>query len=958
MKLRLLFIALAIFIGVNSFAQKQSEIKVRTLVLDNGLTVYLNEDHNVNKVFGAMAVNAGSKNDPATSTGIAHYLEHMLFKGTQTIGTWNWQEEQKYMNKIISLYDELGKATEKSVIDSIQKEINKNTVAASQYNMPNEFDKMINNIGGTGLNAFTTEDMTFYHNSFPTSQISKWLSLYSERFINPVFRSFQSELEVVYEEKNRSMDNFIFKILNELNANMFKGHPYGTQTTLGSVEHLKKPSLTNMYDFYKKYYVASNMALILVGDFNSEEVIPMIKKEFGRLPKGELAKTNFPKPQGFDGRTFIKRKYTPVKLGLLGYKTVDTKNHDNYAIEVISYMLNNDNQTGLLDKLSLDNKLMMAEAMPMTYEDDGGIIIYYLPKIVGQSLDKAEALVFDELNKLKSGDFSKNLFENAKQSIIQDHQFMMEDIENRGIALGDMFVMGKDLKEFNSYTKNIETVSLDDIKKIANKYFGDDYFALYSKMGFPKKTKLEKPGFDPVKPVQFKTSDFAKNFMQTKGIDVDPKFLDFDKDVKTINLGGESVLYANKNPYNDLFSMTISYNVGKEKYKNLDLLSPLLDLSGTKDYSLDSVKQQFSEMGISYSFYADDNNFNVDLEGNTKHLKEALALINELITNPIFDDDKLKQAVDLVKSERQMTYKDPSAMGGVLINYAIHKKESDYLTQATLKEMKSITKEDVLNVLKDINTYSVDVYYTGNSDVGAINKLMMMAYKLDKRTKKEEYIVKDGVTNTENQVYFVNDKNAVQSQIYFYVNGGKYTIENYPYIQAFNTYFGRGFSGLVMQEIREYRSMAYTAYGYYTNPYKKASVSSLIGYVGCQADKSLGAIEVMDSLITQMPKKPERIDMIRNKLYLEIQSAYPDFRDVPEKIAKYKKLGIKEDPNRAAIKIYKELSFDDIYSFWRKNIEKKPVVITIYGDKKKIDIKELNQYGKFIELKKKDIYNY
>ena len=956
MKLKNLLLIALITLNVSVFSQEK--LNVQTIVLDNGLTVYLNEDHNATKVFGAVAVNAGSKNDPATSTGIAHYLEHMLFKGTQKIGTWNWEKEQIYMNKIIYLYDELGKATEQLVIDSIQNEINKNTVKASKYNMPNEFDKLINNIGGTGLNAFTSEDMTFYHNSFPSSQINKWLSLYSERLINPVFRSFQSELEVVYEEKNRSMDNFIYKILEELNQNMFKGHPYGTQTTLGSVEHLKKPSLTNMYNFYKQYYVASNMALILVGDFNSDKIIPIIKKQFGRLPKGERAKTNFDKPLGFEGKVVEKRRYTPVKLGILGYKTVPSNNDDNYTLDVINYILNNENQTGLLDKLALDNDLMVSESMSMSYKDDGGLVIYFLPKIVGQSLGKAEALVLNVLNELKTGDFNKVLLENAKQKIIQDYKFEMEDIESRGIGFGDMFVMGKTVKQINSYTKYISKVSIEDVKGIASKYFGENYFAMYSKMGFPKKTKLSKPGFKPVKPVQYKSSDFAYKFRGQKGLKVKPKYLDFKKDLYVGSLEGNSVLYANKNPYNDLFSLEISYNIGEEKYAELPFLTQLLDFAGTEKYPVEDLKLRFADLGITYSFSSNDNYFNVYLEGNENGLKEALVIINSIMRKPVIDENKLKQVVDNINSGRKMAYKDPSGMGAVLANYAIYGDESPYLTQASIKELKKYNLTNLLSVLTDITTYSANVYYTGVSSPESISELLLKSYRLDKSDKKEEYFIRKEIKNTENKVFFVNDKNTVQSQVYFYVNGGDYTQDLYPKINAFNTYFGRGFSGLVMQEIREYRSMAYTAYGYYTNPKMQGTPSKLIGFVGCQADKTIDAIHIMDSLITDMPQKPERIDMIRNKLYLESQTSYPSFRNVPNKVAEYNRFKIMEDPNIKASEVYRKLKFDDIYKFWKNNISSKPVVITIYGNKKRVDTGKLSEYGKLIEKSKKDIYIY
>ena len=955
-KLLLSFLAFAFL--AQAFAQNAGRFPIQVLVLKNGLTVYLNEDPHATKVFGAIVVNAGSKNDPPSATGIAHYLEHMSFKGTQKIGTSDWAKEKPYMDNIVALYDELGRTTDQVKIDSIQKEINKNTVAAARYNMPTEFDKLVSDIGGTQLNAFTMEDMTFYHNEFPASQIDKWLKLYSERLLNPVFRSFQPELEVVYEEKNRSMDEFTTELLEELNKNIFKGHPYGTQTTLGTVEDLKKPSLSKMYAFYKKYYVASNMALVLVGNFNSREVIPAIKKEFGRLPKGKRAVDHFKKPAGFDTRTVETKRFTPVKMGMMAFKTVPLNSKDIYTVDLMASMLSNQGQTGLLDQLATDNKIMFATAMPMSYEDDGALVILFVPKLLGQSFDKAEELIKAQLYRLKNGDFSLQMLENAKRKTIQDHEQTMEDIEERGIEIGYMFVLGQTPQQFNAYVDNISKITKADVMEAAGKYFGKGYFVLQSKMGFPEKTKLKKPGFEPVKPDQDKLSDYARQFMALKGKEAAPRFLDFDRDVQKVKVGKASTLYANKNPYDNLFSLTISYRAGTRTYNDLPYLSELLGLSGTGSLPVDSLKARFSDLGINYRFEADENNWSIHLDGGPGHLKEALALLRQLVGNPKIDKKRLSQMVDAVKSDRKMQLDDPSDMGDILLKYALFRSGSEYLKQPSLKDLKKYTAEKALNTLAQVRGYSADIYFTGNIGADSVAKYLAADYGLRNKVKAERFVIQEPVENRQNTVFFVNDKKAVQSQVYFVVAGNLYKQGQYPYIKAFNAYFDGGFSGLVLQEIREYRSLAYSAYGEYKIPYKENVRAGLTGYVGCQADKTLTAIGVMDSLIRFMPKKPDRTNMIKQSLYLGLQTAYPVFREVPEKIGFYEKAGLREDPDREAARVYPRLTFGDIYRFYTENIAGKPVVIALYGDKNKIDIEKLKQYGKVIELSKKDIFRY
>ncbi|MEM7040294.1 MAG: insulinase family protein, partial [Bacteroidota bacterium] len=255
-------------------------LNVKKAVLDNGFEVYLIEDEHAPMIFGAVAVKAGGKYDPKDATGMGHYLEHMLFKGTTTLGTTDYTKEKVYLDKIDALYEDLGKTTEPEKRKAIQKKINEEAVAAAEYAIPNELDRLLASIGSKGVNAFTTAEMIVYHNSFPSNQVEKWLDIYAHRFQNPVFRLFQSELETVYEEKNRAMDDFTRPLFERFQKSLFKNHPYGQQSVLGETDHLKNPSLMKMYAYFNKYYVANNMALVLSGDFDAEEVMPVIKAKF------------------------------------------------------------------------------------------------------------------------------------------------------------------------------------------------------------------------------------------------------------------------------------------------------------------------------------------------------------------------------------------------------------------------------------------------------------------------------------------------------------------------------------------------------------------------------------------------------------------------------------------------------------------------------------------------------
>lgn len=934
----------------------QNNIQVEEYQLDNGLTVMLNPDPFANRVFGAVAVNAGGSNDPADATGIAHYLEHLLFKGTTEMGTADFEKEKPHLDSINILYDQLAVTTDEATQQQLQKEINRHALEASKYGLPNEFDKLLKGIGSTAVNAFTSEEMTFYHNSFPPHQIIKWLDLYSHRFAQPVFRSFQSELEVVYEEKNRAMDDFQRKIFEDFSAEVFEGHPYGTQTVLGSVEHLKKPSLNKMYEFFNTYYVPNNMALILTGNFDIEVVKPVIEEKFGSWKAQPLPKSpNYP-IKSFEGKESKKGRYTPVKVMLLAQKTVPNGHPDEAALEIASSLLYNYEETGLLNKLQLDGKLLYTESQLLQHNEDGANMLIVVPKILFQSFGQAQKLVFAEIEKLKKGTFSDQLFSSTKHLLAQNFDRQLEDVTSRGILMGYTFNQGKTWEEYARYRERIEKVSKEKVMEVAQKYFTDDYFALYSRMGFPKKTKLDKPDFKPVVTKQDKSSVYAAQFEQLETLKQTPKFIDFEKDVAQLQLKGGNQLFVAKNPINQVFSLDIQYWVGKAALNDLPIITSMLNYSGTSDKELKSLKEAFAQLGVSYYFSSNNNFFTINLSGEEKNLGAALTLVDELMTNSNFDDDAKKLVVNEIKTAYKVDSKSPSTIGRAMRDYVMYANRSPYLDRPNAKEVKSKSFEELRTGLADIRSYAASLHYTGNQSATQVKEIITENFDLKDTDKKADWYYPESDLPKQNTIYIINDKKAVQSQIWYAVEGKDYSLDEVAKREAFAQYFGGGFSGLALQEIREYRSLAYSTGAYYiTSNWQQGKKGNFIAFIGCQADKTLDAIKVMNDLITDMPRYEDRMPNLVESLKNRAFTQYPSFRAVSKEIERYQTLGLEEDLGEIAYGRYDDLSFDDIQQFYEATIKGKPITITIYGDTKQMDMEALAKIGKVVELRKEDV---
>lgn len=950
------------FCFVSLFAQElktfpNDPISVKHYTLKNGLQVYLTENHDQPKVFGMVAVKAGGKNDPADATGIAHYLEHMLFKGTDALGTINYNEEKIYLDSISQLYEELGRTTDEKLRKEIQKEINRISVKAAKYAIPNEMDRMLSEIGGNDLNALTTEEYTAYFNSFAPHEIERWLDIYAHRFENPVFRLFQSELETVYEEKNESFDDTFSMVYEEFMKNFFKKHPYGQQTILGKTEHLKNPSLKKMYEFYNTYYVANNMALFLSGDFNSDEVIKYIEARFSKWRSAPVPSYPNYEEAPFNGKEKVVVKMTPIKAAILGFRTVPHNHNDKAAIELMCNLLSNANQTGLIDRLTVDGKLLMTYVLPLTYNDHGGLMIAVVPKIFGQSIKKAEELVWNEINKIKKGYFDESLFEATKINIIKNHKTIWESNENRVFEMLKSFSQNITWGEYLNYLEKFNQLKKDDIVRVANTYLGDNYLEFISKIGFPKKEKLAKPGFIPVVPEKEAESEFYKQWKNKKyeSQNIELKIQDYN--IALTSVKERVTIKRNENPFNNIFTASIRYGIGYYDIPELKYAAKYFNMIGSNKMSNEELRKRMYTLGCSYNFTCKENEFIISIEGIEKNLEEALKLLNQLIQNPKAEKNKDKKLIKNIFAEHKIMSREPNYVSYGLQEYVLYGDQSIFLNSLNKKQIKALNGSFLIAKAQEAFKYEVTINYVGQRSIFDVREAFAenLTFK-DNLQAQKGTIVRDRKDYNENLIFIVNKKGATQSQINFNIEGDVLDINKIPVIDAFNQYFGNDMSSLVFQEIREFRSLAYNAYGRYNPAPLKGKNNFFNAYIGCQADKTDDALNAMMNLIRNMPEKPERMSSIKSALIQSAQTNRPEFRNIISTVERWYDRGYTENPFKTKITAYKQLEFNDLISFYQNNIKDKPVIITIVSNKKKLNLKSLEKFGKIQEVKEKDLF--
>lgn len=956
---RLVFLVSLFFLTCWLYCQ-DDPLKVESYQLSNGLTVYLNEDHNMPMVHGMVAVKGGAKRDPGDATGIAHYFEHIMFKGTDEIGTIGYEQEKPYLDSIKNLYDELLKKSSEEERAIIRKEINRISLKAADYAIPNEFDKIVSTMGGTGLNAGTGQEMIVYYNSFPANQIAKWIELYSHRFIHPVYRLFQSELETVYEEKNMSLDDPMERMFEKYLSSFYKKSPYGQQTVLGSVEHLKNPSLSKMEEYFNTYYVARNMALVLAGDFYTDSVKPIIEEKFGRWRSGEIPPQLNLKEEPFRGRELVSVRMTPIKIGIMGFRTIPRNHEDEMELEVIANLLTNQSSTGLIDELVNDNKIMMAMAFSDLKTELGGYLIAFVPKVVGQSLEDAEKLVKGQLHKLMEGAFSDNLLRGVKTGLKKQYEANLEDMRWRTYAIMDAFIYGVSWEKYLSAPAEIEQITRKDIISIANKYLGDNYLVFFSKTGFPIKTKLDKPPYDPVVAKNAdRQSAYACRIEEMPVTQLEPRFIDFGKDVLRTDLSEGVTAFLTQNPINQIFSIRIKYGKGSYDDPLVDQATGIFQYAHPEGQSYMDFKSELQLLGCDIYAYNDLSSTTVSIDGLEENLEPSLQLVNKLLTGYSIDEKQLEKLVQDIKFEKKFEKKDLWTKNDALGKFAIFGQESDYLSRLSEDEIKKLTTGDLVSKFREITGFENEVHYCGTRDTGAFNKIyteyMTIPGELTVSPGRIELEREDYESNT---IIFLDDKKAIQSHINIYVDGEVNDEKSRTDMAGFNEYVGGTMASILFQEIREFRSLAYGVRGGYRSSFYFDRPGYFAGFLSTQSDKTLEALEAYRNILTILPEKPERMEAIRSQLTLSVNASQPAFRDKSATVSDWLQQGYQEDPRRLRYQEYGNMEFPAILGFYKDNLAGKPWLVTIVGDSRRMNLEKLTDYGKVKTVTFKDVYKW
>lgn len=457
---------------------KEFEKKVTEFTLENELHFIIIERHEAPVASFYTHVNVGGVDEPVGNTGIAHIFEHMAFKGTKYIGTNNWNEEKKVIDAMDKAYqawlqEKFSANPDTNALTKKRAEFEELEEKAKTFVVNNEFSEIIQNNGGTGLNASTGADLTNYYYSLPSNKAELWFNLEADRFKNPTYREFYVEKEVVREERRmRTESNPIGRLIEEFIAVAYTAHPYG-RPVVGWNSDITATTIQDARDFYDKYYIPSNITIAIAGDVDPKRMKKLAEEYFSDFTGNrEFAPpvTTIEPTQRGERRFTIEGSSQPVMI--IGYHGVSDSHADFEALSLLGNIISNGRTSVLYKKLVEEEKLGLQVAAFNGFPGTrfGSLFLTLAIPNQGVELDTLEQRIYDEIETVKGGSITQKELDRARTNIRAG--IIRGLANNTGLALNfaSTYMTKGDWRDVFLQLERYNAVTLDDLQRVANQY--------------------------------------------------------------------------------------------------------------------------------------------------------------------------------------------------------------------------------------------------------------------------------------------------------------------------------------------------------------------------------------------------------------------------------------------------------------------------------------------------------
>lgn len=954
---KLYFLLLTLILAASCNQQKFQEVEgdelqTRICTLDNGLKIYMSVNHAQPRIQTYIAVHSGSRNEPADATGLAHYLEHMMFKGSTSFGTTNYEKEKPLLDRIEALYEAYGKTRESGKRKAIYHQIDSVSQLASQYFISNEYDKMMAHIGSEGSNAWTDLDETVYQEDIPSNQIENWAMVQSDRFQNMVLRGFHTELEAVYEEYNMGLNSDWDKLSDTVMGALFPTHPY-RRGVIGLGEHLKNPSLRHIEEFFHQYYVPNDIAICLSGDFDPDEMVNILQKHFGRWKRNETLKQPvFPKQKPLT-KPIRKEIITPNPEAIfITWSTDKASSLESDTLALLEQVLSN-GKAGLFDTDIMQKQRAVEAGVQNMGMHDYGIFMLMGHPNPGQTLDQLFKILMFEMDKVRQGKFSADLIKGAITQMKLHNQEQFTSNEYRAQQFVHAFTLDIPWQQEAQKMERISKITKADLQKFVKRHFrSNNYVVVYKRQGEdPNNRYVEKPKITPIEGNRDSVSAFAKGIFQSKITPIEPKFIDFTADMAQSKVGQLPMLYTH-NTENRLFTLTFELDYGVTADRRLTLAPEYVNLLGTGRLTAQQIAEQFYLLGCDMSIDAMNATTRVILHGLSENMQPALQLMERLLQSPKTDNAAFAQMIRNQLKMRQMHLDDFDSWSHELTPYLLFQNPS--AKTYSNKELQVLKARDITDCLSQLLSHRHTIEYNGPmsaEDVaGVLKKLHLRQNYIEPLAKNLPAQILTG----NNQVYIM-PYHGTQSFIMrrYSCPGVKPKVKDLAINELYNEYFGGGMNTIVFQEMREKRSLCYHASAISIMPDRdQGSYNYFNTDIQSQNDKLSDALAVFTDITNDMPLSEKSFQISKQSLITSLRTNRTASWDIIPLYMYAKRLGLTEDhnhniadPHRIIYNNVQRLTLTDLKTYQRSRIKAQCYHTIIAGDPEALDKTVLSRYG-------------
>ena len=952
---------LAVSCGYRYESVEGDATATRIYTLSNGLKVYMSVNKEQPRLQTMIAVRVGSKNDPAETTGLAHYFEHLMFKGTDKFGTQNYEAEKPLLDEIERLFEVYRATTDEAERKAIYAQIDSVSQEASKYAIPNEYDKLMQTIGADGTNAWTSFDETNYVEDIPSNQIENWAKVQSERFANAVIRGFHTELETVYEEYNMGLTRDNNKVVDKMLALAFPDHPYGTQTTIGEQEHLKNPSITNIKNYYKTYYVPNNMAICMAGDFNPDEAIVIIDKYFGGLkPNRNLPKTKEYKPARLAEVKEAEVYGMESESVAIAWPIEGARSEGALVSQILSSVLSN-GSCGLFDTNLVQEQKVLSTYASVDLLADAGIVVLMGEPKQGQTLEEVRDLMLGEIAKLRNGEFDGDIINSIVANYRKSEMSQLENNFSLAYRMEAAFINGLEWESVATELQRATEITKADIVEWTKENMPENgYCIVYKRQGEDEsQKKIEKPAITPISANRDAQSDYLAAIQASEVAPIAPQFVDYERDLGRSKLdSGVEVLYK-RNTTNELFSLIYLYDFGTSTVKSMELAAEYMQYLGTDEESAEDIQRKLYDLACSFDITVTPTRTYVAIGGLSENMEKAIKIVEEYMANVVGDEEVLREVKRDAVQERLNAKSSQQSCFRALQTYSIY--GADYIRKNTMtdRELNRVSSKELLQNIRNLASIKHRIMYYGPQSLNELVASLYAAHRTAENMKElRSEPAKPQAVKQSSVTFAQYDAKQVYYMQYSSRDEDKFDLAKSPVVNLYNNYFSGGMNSIVFQEMREARGLAYSAYTYLANGQVPHHPYYFYAFIATQNDKVQQAVEAFDEIIEDMPRSEQAFELAKSGVLANLESQRTTKMNILWSYLDYEKFGLKEDINKTIYEGVQGLTLDDVVKFQQEFIKGRPYTYCILGDRNDLDMRYIRSLGKVKLVSQEEIFGY